>query len=490
MRFFDQVTYLEARAIMARTFSAPNRSEAVPVTGAVGRVTAEAVLAVFDVPGEDRSLVDGCAVMSAHTVGAREGVQVALPSGVPVESGDPLPDWCDAVVMVEDLGESEGKFFTSKPARPWQGVRRSGTEIRRGEEILPAFHRILPDEVGALVACGVQEVCVRALRVALVPIGRGLVQPGNLPGPGEVVESNTTRAAAVLAGCGVGCISYPAVAGGAGTIGDALATIIRTSDLVLLFGGVSKGSRDGTARAVGALGEILFHGVAMQPGRPTLAARVGRVPVIALPGYPFAAGVVLRELVAPLLCAWGFPPAVQYQVVPVELARPVVSEVGVDEFVPLTLGFIGGRWVAYPRARNPASHLADIGPHAFLHVPGGVEGLEAGTVHEVRLTAGDRTARRTLIVHGAPGAALEGLSAVARAVGLRVELVGGRTAATFDVLGARWCHLAALERPDGQPRLVSVPSLVDDPCVRAVTVAAKAADCPVEFVTPSREACG
>ena len=91
---------------------------------------------------------------------------------------------------------------------------------------------------------------------------------------------------------------------------------------------------------------------------------------------------------------------------------------------------------------------------------------------------------------GAPGAALEGLSAVARAVGLRVELVGGRTAATFDVLGARWCHLAALERPDGQPRLVSVPSLVDDPCIRAVTVAAKAADCPVEFVTPSREACG
>ncbi len=484
MRFFNQVTYLQAHAIVTESFPVPTRTETVPVAGAVGRVTAGPVLAVFDVPGEDRCLVDGCAVSCAETAGAREGRQVGLTSAVPVESGDPLPDWCDAVVMVEDLGESGGKYVTSKAARPGQHIRRAGAEIRREEQILPSGHRVRPDEVGALVACGVEEVRVRALRVALVPVGQGLVPPGTRPGPGELIESNTARAAAFLAGRGVGCIPHPAVTGGAGAVGEVLAAVARDSDLVLVFGGVSKGSSDGTAKAIGTLGEVLFHGIAMQPGRPTLAGRVGRVPVFGLPGYPFAAGVVLRELVAPLLCSWGFPPAAQYPAVTVELARPVVSEVGVDEFVPLTLGYVGDRWVAYPRTRDPASHLADVGPQAFLHVPGGVEGYEAGTGHEVRLTASERAAGRTLLVHGAPGPALEGLASAARAVGVRVEVVGGRAASALAVLEARRCHIVAQEGPQGQPRLLCSRALLDDRCVRAVTGIAGAVGWPVEFVTP------
>jgi hypothetical protein len=209
--------------------------------------------------------------------------------------------------------------------------------------------------------------------------------------------------------------------------------------------------------------------------------------VVALPGYPFAAGVVLRELVAPLLCSWGFPPSEHHPTVPVELARPVVSEVGVDEFVPLTLGWIGGRWVAYPRARNPASHLADIGPHAFIHVPGGLEGFEAGTVHPARLTVGERTARRTLLVHGAPGPAYGGLVSAADTVGLRVQLVGGRAALTLEALGSGRCHVAASEEAGGNVRLLASDRLRDDPCVRAFTGVAGAVGVPVEFITAAGE---
>ncbi|MEN6342827.1 MAG: molybdopterin-binding protein [Methanospirillum sp.] len=484
MRFFDQITYTQAHAIVTGSFPIPSRSEMVPIADAVGRVTAEPVLAAFDVPGEDRCLVDGCAVPSADTAGAREGRPVVLPSAVLVESGDPLPDWCDAVVMVEDLRESGGRYATSKTAWPGQHVGRAGTEIRRGCELLPTDHRVQPDEVSALVVCGIEQVRVRALRVALIPVGRGLVPPGTCPGPGEVIESNTSRAAAFLSGRGVGCVSLPAVTGGIQTIGDVLTAAVRDSDLVLIFGGVSKGSSDSTAGAIRTLGEVIFHGVAMQPGRPTLAGRVGRVPVIALPGYPFAAGVVLRELVAPLLCSWGFPPSVPSLTVPVELARPVVSEAGIDEFVPLTLGYVGDRWIAYPRARNPASHLADIGPHAFLHVPSDVEGFEAGTVRDARLIAGERAARRTLFVHGAPGPGLEGLVSAARAVGLQVESVGGRAAMALQALESRRCHIAALERPGEKTRLVSTRVLLEDPRVRAVTVTAEAVGLPLEFVTP------
>jgi len=192
--------------------------------------------------------------------------------------------------------------------------------------------------------------------------------------------------------------------------------------------------------------------------------------------------VVLRELVAPLLASWDFFPATNHPVVPVELARPVVSEVGVDEFVPLTVGYIGDRWIAYPRARNPASYLADIGPLAFLHVPSGTEGFEAGTVREARLTASERVARRTLFVFGATGTTLEGLTEAARVAGMRVEPVGGRDALVFRALETCRSHIAALEKPGGGTRLLTTARILDDPRIRAVTVMADAVGCPIEVL--------
>lgn len=483
MRFFDQVSFLQAHTVVTGSFSVPSRGETVPILHVVGRVTAEPVVSEFDVPGEDRCLVDGCAVSCAETAPARSRSPADLPSAVPVESGDPLPAGCDAVVMVEDLELSDGRFTTVKAARPGQHVRRAGAEVRRGEVILPSGHRIRPDEVGALVACGVEEVRVRALQVSLIPIGQGLVPPGTRPRTGEVIESNTARAAAFLAGRGVGCIPRRAVAGDVGTIAAAVMAATAESDLVLLFGGVSKGPSDGTAGAIGSVGEVLFHGVAMQPGRPTLAGRVNGVPVLALPGYPFAAGVVLRELVAPLLSVWGFPPAVQFPTALVELARPVVSEVGVDEFVPLTLGSVGDRWVAFPRARTPASHLADIGPHAFLHVPGGVEGYETGEVREVRLTTDPDVVGRTLIVAGPGGeTVLARFAPHLRSSDLVFEPVGGAAGAAIAMLQSGTCHFTALDEPGGVPRLLCTGDSCGDPRIRAVIGAAGSIGLPVEFI--------
>jgi len=157
MRFFDQVSFLQAHTVVTGSFSAPSRGEIVPILHVVGRVTAEPVVSQFDVPGEDRCLVDGCAVSSVETDPARSRSPADLPSAVPVESGDPLPAGCDAVVMVEDLEQSDGRFATVKAARPGQHVRRAGAEVRRGEVILPPGHRIRPDEIGAIVACGVER---------------------------------------------------------------------------------------------------------------------------------------------------------------------------------------------------------------------------------------------------------------------------------------------------------------------------------------------
>jgi putative molybdopterin biosynthesis protein len=458
MRFFNQVSFIEATTILAESFPMPSHSERIPIVAAVGHVTAEPICSAFDVPGEDRCLMDGCAVVSAETAAARDRSPVELPTAVPVESGDLLPEGCDAVVMIEDLEDVSGRFRTTKASRPGQHIRRAGSEVRKGAVVLPVGHRIRADETGALATCGVDRVVVRGLRAALIPVGQGLVPPGLRPGPGEVIESNTIRASAFLDGHGVRCTSHPPVRGGVVSIVQALHTATADADLVLVFGGASKGVGDEAVQALQTAGSVLFHGIAMQPGRPTLAGMVDGIPLLVLPGYPFAAGVVLRELVAPLLCAWGFPPAGRESLVQCELGRPVVSEAGVDEFVPLTLGAVGERIVAYPRSRNPASHLADIGPHAFLHIPGGVEGYERGSVHQVRLIVGPEVIERTVFVHGEPGPFLDRLIGSARTEGLCIESIGGHRSTASEALRSRRCHVAVIDSMNGL-RIDTVPEI-------------------------------
>ena len=408
-RYLSLVSLAEARGILGSSFAFLPSTERVPVGDAAGRVTASPIFARFSVPGAHLAAMDGIAVLAEETYGAGEQRPVTLRGAGRVNTGNLLPGGCDAVIMIEEVRVDGDRFTIRKPASPWQHVRPVGEDIGETEMILPSRHRIRPNEVGALAAYGITEVDVITVRVGLIPTGSELVPAGERPRPGQVVESNTVMAAAWLGKMGARCTRSPLTPDDPALIRSRLADAAVENDLVIISAGSSAGTRDYTADVIAGLGEVLVHGVAMKPGKPVILGRVAGKPVIGLPGYPLSAVTVLREIVAPLLARYGLP-VEEGEKVPAVLASTLASEPGVEEFVFLSVGEIGGRWVAVPQGRGAGVQMSGVRANAYLAVSAESEGVEAGEEIEARLTVPVREAGQALLLTGSHDPALDYLA--------------------------------------------------------------------------------
>jgi putative molybdopterin biosynthesis protein len=405
-RYLSLTSLGEAREILGRSFSFAPSTERIPVATSAGRVTASPIFARFSVPGAHLAAMDGIAVLSEETFGAGEQHPVTLRGAERVNTGNLLPPGSDAVIMIEEVRIDGDRFTIRRPATPWQHVRPVGEDIGETEMILPSCHRIRPHEIGALTAYGVTEVEVLTVKVGLVPTGSELVPPGERPGPGRVVESNTVMAAVWLGRMGASCTRYPLTPDDPGLIRSRLGEALEANDLVIISAGSSAGTRDFTADAIADLGEVLLHGVAMKPGKPVILGRIRGKPVVGLPGYPLSAVTVLREIVVPLLSRFGLP-VERETIVPAVLASALASELGVEEFVLLSLGKIRERWVAVPQSRGAGVQMSGVRANAYLAIDAGREGVEAGEEVRAHLTVPEEEAERALILTGSHDPSLD-----------------------------------------------------------------------------------
>jgi len=375
----------DVRRMMRSIFPCLDRIVTLPVAGAAGRMTAEPVYSLLTVPATDIAARDDFAIVSSETAGASATNPVRLKTPHRVNTGNAIPPGYDAVVMIEDTTKKDGEWYTGKAVLPGEHVHPAGSEIRQGDPILPAGHRIRPCDIGALLSYGIAMVDVRDVKVGLIPTGSELVPAGELPGPGGAIESNTAAAAALLDEAGATCVRYGIVRDEPGQLRQAIQNGVRENDLILISAGSSAGTRDFTAAIISDLGEVLVHGVAMKPGEPAIIGRIDGKPAIGLPGYPIAALTAVRELALPLLAAWGFHPrpAERFRA---RLARTVTADPGYDEFVLLTVSRTGDGFVAIPLPRGAGPQMALVHANAYLHVPRGTCGICEGTEIEVPLT--------------------------------------------------------------------------------------------------------
>ncbi len=200
-----------------------------------------------------------------------------------------------------------GSSSSGRQPPSWQHIRPAGEDIGESEMALPSGHRIRPHDTGALAAYGITEVPVLTVRIGLIPTGSELVTHGTRPAPGQVVESNTVMAEAMLGALGATCTRYPMVKDNPADIKKILQQAVRENDIVIISAGSSAGTKDFTADVIAELGEVLVHGIAIKPGKPAIIGRIDTKPVIGMPGYPLSALTVLRELVTPLVHAFGLP---------------------------------------------------------------------------------------------------------------------------------------------------------------------------------------
>ena len=283
--------------------------EMVPVREALGRLLVSPVKAARSVPAYNAAAVDGIAVRASATFSAFPETPVWLTVGteaIQVDTGDPLPDGTDAVVMIEKVELALGRCEIRDSVYPWQNVRKTGEDIVKGEILLPAYHRIRSYDQGALLAAGILSVSVfRRPRVLIIPTGDEIMRPEDVRDPippGVILEVNGQVLASMIAECGAESTLAETVPDDLEKIKQAVISGLTDGyDVILIIAGSSAGSEDFTPAALAQLGELLVHGVTVMPGKPTLLAAVEDRPVVGVPGYPVSAVVSFREFVRPLL---------------------------------------------------------------------------------------------------------------------------------------------------------------------------------------------
>ena len=379
--------------------------ETVPLAVAHGRVPAEPIRAPHDLPGFARATVDGFAVRAADTYGASEGLpsyldvtgavlmgrapEVAVAPGIAVAmpTGGVLPEGADAVVMVEHTQETmPGTIEVVRPVAPGEGLVRADEDARAGAELLPAGRRLRAQDVGLLAAAGATEVRVHARpRVAIVSTGDEIVPPGTEDlAIGQIRDATASALGALVRDAG----GDPDPRGIVPDDRDALASVLRDAvascDVVVVSAGSSVGARDETAAVVAGLGEpgIWTHGIALRPGKPTLLADCGGVPVIGLPGNPRSALVVFRVIGMPIVrLVGGMTDPPPEPTVRARLERSVPSAAGRLDVVQVTVR----DGVASPLFGASALLTILTAADGCIVVPHDATGLPAGTEVDVTL---------------------------------------------------------------------------------------------------------
>jgi molybdenum cofactor synthesis domain-containing protein len=364
-------------------------TESIPVREALGRVLAGPVKALSSVPAYHAAAMDGIAVKASNTFGALPEKPLLLPHGAGkmVDTGDPIPEGKDAVVMIERVEETEQGWEISEAAYPWRNVRKAGEDIVKGEVILPARHRIRPYDQAALLAAGILSVEVFARpRVLIIPTGDEIVHPEEAPTPlpkGALLEVNGQMLASLAVECGAEAQIHRIVPDRPGELKRVLTEALAgPCDLVMTIAGSSAGSEDFTPALMEELGELLVHGITVMPGKPALLAAVEGRPVVGIPGYPVSAAVAFREFARPLLYFMqGLTPP-EPDRVEISVGRKIPSKLGLEEQVRVILGNVGGKTVAMPIGGGAGVITSLVRADGILRIPQEVSGLSEGeTAH-------------------------------------------------------------------------------------------------------------
>ena len=290
------------------------KAETIPVRSACGRVLTRAVYAAICAPHYNASAMDGVAVKAKATFGASEQTPLTLQPEdyTVVDTGDPLPEGADAVIMVEDLiDKGDGVYEILSSVRPWQNVRQVGEDLCMGDMIAPSGTTLTPALCGALLAGGVTQVEVRKVPVVgIIPTGDEIVAPTSDPQPGDIIEFNSTVFCGMLESWGAKAVVYPIVKDKRDAIRAMLRQAVSDCDLVLVSAGSSAGRDDYTCEIIRSEGTVTVHGIAIKPGKPAVLGEVDGKAVVGLPGYPVSAIVVMEEIVRGLVALAGVLPQI------------------------------------------------------------------------------------------------------------------------------------------------------------------------------------
>jgi molybdopterin molybdotransferase len=395
-RFLSVIPVAEAVSVI-REIARPPSSEDVPLTDVLGRILTREICSDVDIPGFDRSTVDGYAVCSSDTTGAGESIpsmlkltgritmgenrngSVSPGSCMYIPTGGALPGGADSVVMIEYCEELGDQVLIHKPVAPGENVISRGEDFSSDRVAIPAGTEISSRVAGVLAACGAESVPVAVRpRIGIISTGNELVPVEKIPQGGEIRDVNTWLCSGFITEEGGIPVRYGIIQDDRDSLMNALDTALSSCDALLLSGGSSKGERDMCAEIIASRGEVLVHGISISPGKPTIIGRANGKPVIGLPGHPASAYVILLVLVRELVGSMtGRVRTARSSLV--QLKTPLRSVQGREDYVRAVFRDNG----IVPVLGKSGLTNTLLQSDGVIKVPASVEGYEAGDVVEV-----------------------------------------------------------------------------------------------------------
>lgn len=396
----DTIPLAEALALVEQAASPIERTERLPLLDAIGRVVSREVRAAADVPPFDRAAMDGYAVIAEDTFGAGRTdpailrcVEKVHTGEMPVQAvsrgtcieiatGAPLPAGADAVVRVEDTDTGEDndvRILT--PVYPRQNVGRRGADIRDGQIAANPGDLLNPARIGALAACGLASIEVYARpRVAILSTGNEIVEPGQPLPPGHIYDINRFTLSTIVSQQGGEAVAYPTAADSLEALERAV-DACRSEDILVFSGGSSVGERDLILDVIAKKGEVVFHGIAVKPGKPTVFGCIDGKPVLGMPGYPTSCLSNAYMLLTPLLRSMARLPPHRPRTITLPLAQRIVSTTGRHQFY--TVRVADG--LAHPAFKASGDITSMSQADGYIEIPAQTDIVEKGEVVEVKL---------------------------------------------------------------------------------------------------------
>lgn len=456
--------------------------EKVMVSESLGRITAEPVTARLSSPFYHSSAMDGYAVKYQETFGASETSPKKLKLGeqaVYVDTGDPMPDVFNTVIMIEDVNvircqvpgvryQEDEYIEIISPATPWQNVRVIGEDIVATELILPENHRIRPVDAGAMLAGGYVDINVRRKpKVVIIPTGTEIVEPGSNLKKGDIIEYNSRVLGGLVSEWGGEPVRFRIVPDNLDELKDAILEAHNAGDMVVVNAGASAGSEDFTSRAISETGEVILHGVSIKPGKPVIIGVVKNKPVLGIPGYPVSAFITFNLFAKPVIYRWQGIEMEPPEILRAALSRQVASTLGQEEFLRVKIGKVGDKFIATPVSRGAGVLMSLVRADGFVRIPAMSEGIGAGSEVNVELLRTKNEIENTIVCIGSHDNALDLLANSLKKKYLKLSLSSAHVGSMGGLMALKKgeAHIAGthlLDEDTGEYNVSSIKRFLSD----------------------------
>ena len=445
-------------------------AEEISTENALGRVTAEPVFAKISAPSYHSAAMDGIVVRAEETFGTTEKGPKMLQIGTNalwVNTGQAIPEGYNAVIMIEKVHQIDDHTLEIRsPAYPWQHIRKVGEDIVATQLLLPQNHQIRPYDIGALIAAGIFSLKARSKpKAAIIPTGSELIHYKDVQDPSklkknQIIEFNSVILSGLITECGCTPLVSDIVSDSEDDIRNALMMAVASeADLIIINAGSSAGSKDFAANIIADMGEVLVHGVAMMPGKPTILGVIKEKPIVGIPGYTVSATLSFEQFVKPVLYSLQGLSTPKTRTLRVYPSRDIPSKLGTEEFIRVNIGKVDERPIATPLPRAAGSITTLTRAEGIIRIPALSEGITQNEEVDAELMVDEEEIQNTVVVIGSHDMTIDILGDEIRRSGYNIRISSGNVGSLGGLMALRkkTCHMAGAHLLDTKTQEYNIP---------------------------------